>query len=219
MNIGLNSVIGRILMKKEFIAFLLFFIPLFSYGQLPQFYFDGCYNHDHFTNLQGFEIDAPQESWGARMGFGFLENDSANFRLNTELGLSRRTLLRDFPGESFRYSFNGIDWGVLAEYQPFQPLWIEGGVGISLFYKRFRNTNNSSNADLGEGFRNFDFFLQGGMNLQVYRSFFVGSRVRYGLIPHLDYTPVGIRGGLEDEINIINTLTWEFYLRIKLIGQ
>lgn len=208
-----------ILRKNLSSAFLLIFLTQPVCAQIPQFYLDACYNHDYFTNLQGFEIKAPQESWGARMGFGFIENDSASFRLNAELGFSRRSLLRDFPGQSFRYSFNGLDLGVLAEYRPVHPLWLEGGAGFSLFYKRFRNTNSSSDADLGEGFGNFDFFLQGGANLQVYRSFFVGSRVRYGLVPHLNYTPIGIRGGLEEEINIINTLTWEFYLRIKLIGQ
>jgi hypothetical protein len=199
--------------------FLLAIPASVAFGQLQQLYIDGCVNFDHFTNLEGFQIDGPQVTGGGRFGFGFKANDQGTLVYKAEFGISRRSLVRSFPSESFRYSFNGIDVAVMVEYQPVERFSFDAGFGFATFYRTFRTERNPKQSNLGEGFQNYDVFVQGGFAARIYKGLFFGSRIRYGLIPLLHYTPIGQYGGFEDEVKIVNTLTHELFLRFKFIDQ
>lgn len=183
--------------------------------QIPQVYFDGCFNMDHFTNLQDYEIRNPQLSYAFRAGVGFFENEQENFKLNGELGFSRRVLVRDFPGQDVSHSIFGIDLSVLAEVMLLTDVWLEGGIGYSTFSVNLRN--NESTAQMGSGFSSNDLLLHGGASVRIAKSFFIGSRVRYGVFPALTYTPIAPLGGFGNEKKIVNALTHELYLRFKIL--
>jgi hypothetical protein len=194
--------------------FLVFFSPIRSNAQLAEVYFDGGVNFNNFVNTPDFQITSNPVNPLLRSGIGFYLTENKDFTLKGEVGFSRRGFDRKLSGVNFSYRFNGMDFIVAGEYRIWKELRVEFGIGAYFYFTVFHQ--NEAIKDLGEGFNSFDFQLIPGLNYRLFKALFLGSRLRYGAVPMLDYGPVGDFGQFDGEIHIVNQLSPEVFIRVKL---
>jgi hypothetical protein len=191
-----------------------FFISNTSNGQLAEVYIDGGINFNNFVNTTDFQMTEAPVHPLLRLGFGLYPTEDKDFSLKGELGFSRRGFDRNLSGANFTYRFTGVDLIAMAEYRVWKELRVEVGIGAYFYITIFQE--NGAIQDLGEGFNSFDFQIIPGLNYRLYEGLFLGTRLRYGAVPMLDYSPVGDFGQLDGSVHIVNQLSPEVFLRVKI---
>lgn len=147
-------------------------------------------------------------------GLSFYVNDKQLLKIKSEFKYSGRNYNTTFPQTEFQFRAWGLQVNALAEYPLSEKLNSEAGIGV-YFYQIFLFENSLPRL-LGDQSRSVDLNIIAGLNYQIYKPLFIGFRASFGLIPMVKTQTVGKYGEMDGKQNLLNALTPELFLRVKL---
>lgn len=181
-------------------------------AQVSDAHLDLCYNLDFFTNYGALDIDKPDNGFAIRGGINWKIKKHDKLTLGFEAGFSQRSVVRRLGESKSEVRIRSIDFAPLLNWNFYGDLKAEFGLGFS-FYDAALYVNSVARK-LGEGFRGYDVYGTTGLFYDFHNYAGIGTRIRYGFVPALQYEPIGDYGEMPGQDAVLNQLTWEFFLRI-----
>lgn len=183
-------------------------------AQVADVYLQGGVSHTTFLRKGDIQIDKSLLSPILGAGLSFYINDKQLWKVKTEIQYLSRDYKTYYPHSEFRYRTWGIEINALAEYPFSDRFSAEAGIGVYLYGSVL--LENGRTKRLGDQSKTVDLNLIAGVNYQIYKPVFIGFRSALGLIPMMSTKPVGKYGEMDGKKQLLNALTPELFLRVKL---
>ncbi|MFN2430814.1 MAG: hypothetical protein ABR574_12410 [Cryomorphaceae bacterium] len=153
-----------------------------------------------------------------RMGFAAYHSDDLKTDITAEITACYRSYKRRYRSgdseQTFRYLFFSPELMILVGRRLSDKFYAQAGAGATYFLTRTITPNPF--ARFSGDFANFDILLAGGLSYEVSDQIAFGLHYRMGLIPMLEYEPIGTYGDIGPEKKDIMYRTVQLALRYYL---
>ena len=186
-------------------------------AQVSDVYLYGGATHTIFLRKGDIQIDKTMFSPTFGLGLSFYMDEKQVWKIKTEIQYLGRDYNTYYPQSEFRFRSWGIVVNALAEYPLSEKLSLEAGIGVYLYGTVL--LENGLTKRLGDQAKTIDLNLIAGISYQIHEPIYIGFRTTFGLIPMVTTKPVGAYGEMDGKKHLLNALTPELFVRVKLYRE